>query len=296
VTRDALRPPYLEIVEEIERRVADAELRPGDPVPTTRTIMREFGVAMATATKALTALKQTGVIESTPRVGAVVAARAQRSRSTGGLERDRIIRAAVDIADAGGLAAVSMRAVAAQLGVATMTVYRHLDAKAELTQLMADAAFAEIDYPDRPPGWRAHLRLAAQLQWTAYHRHPWLPRVVSITRPALLPGLVAYGLWTLRALDGLGLDPSTRLHVYATLVNYVRGTAMNIETEAGAELDTGMTSQQWIAARLPVDGQIVAQITEPGAVLDLESLFAYGLERLLDGLSTALAPRQRRRG
>jgi hypothetical protein len=94
--------------------------------------------------------------------------------------------------------------------------------------------------------------------------HPWLPRVVSITRPALLPGLVAYGLWTLRALDGLGLDPSTRLHVYATLVNYVRGTAMSIETEAGVEMDTGMTSQQWIAARLPIDGQIVAQFTEPG--------------------------------
>jgi hypothetical protein len=67
---------------------------------------------------------------------------------------------------------------------------------------------------------------------------------------------------------------------------------MNIETEAGAKLDTGMTSQQWIAARLSVDGQIVAQITEPGAVLDLESLFAYGLDRLLDGLSTALTPRQ----
>jgi hypothetical protein len=54
--------------------------------------------------------------------------------------------------------------------------------------------------------------------------------------------------------------------------------------------------QQWIAARLPIDGQIIAQLTEPGAVLDLESLFAYGLERLLDGLSTALAPRQPRRG
>lgn len=103
-------------------------------------------------------------------------------------------------------------------------------------------------------------------------------------------------MWTLRALDGLGLDLSTRLHVYATLVNYVRGTAMSIETEAGAELDTGMTSQQWIAARLPIDGQIVAQFTEPGAVLDLESQLAYGLERLLDGLSTALTPRQPRRG
>ncbi|TMR92474.1 GntR family transcriptional regulator [Nonomuraea basaltis] len=289
------RPPYLRIVADIQRRIADGRLRPGDPIPTTRAIMREWGVAMATATKALTALKQAGAIESAPRVGAVVAARGLPSRSAGGLERDRIVRVAMEIADTDGLAAVSMRAVAAKLGVATMTLYRHLDAKAELTQLMADAAFAEIEYPEPPPGWRSHLRVAARLQWAAYHRHPWLPRVVSITRPVMLPGLVAYGLWTLRALDGLALDPDTRLHVYATVVNYVRGTAVNIESEAGAALDTGLTSKQWITARLPVDGPLIAQVTEPGADLDLESLFAFGLERLLDGLATVVTPRETRR-
>ncbi|MGN9841376.1 GntR family transcriptional regulator [Nonomuraea sp. H19] len=288
-------PPYLRIVADIQRRIADGRLRPGDSIPTTRAIMREWGVAMATATKALTALKQAGAIESAPRVGAVVATRGLPSRSAGGLERDRIARVAMEIADTDGLAAVSMRAVAAKLGVATMTLYRHLGAKAELTQLMADAAFAEIEYPQPPPGWRSHLRVAAQLQWAAYHRHPWLPRVVSITRPDMLPGLVAYGLWTLRALDGVALDPDTRLHVYATVVNYVRGTAVNIESEVGAALDTGMTSKQWITARLPIDGPLIAQVTEPGANLDLESLFAFGLERLLDGLATVVTPRETRR-
>ena len=51
------QPPYLRIVADLERRIADGELRPGDPVPTTRAIMREWGVAMATASKALAALK-----------------------------------------------------------------------------------------------------------------------------------------------------------------------------------------------------------------------------------------------
>ncbi|MEV4889515.1 GntR family transcriptional regulator [Nonomuraea sp. NPDC055795] len=286
------RPPYLRIVADIERRIADGELRPGDRVPTTRAIMAEWGVAMATATKALAALKQAGAIESAARVGAVVAARRLPARSAGSLERERVVRVAMEIADESGLAALSMRAVAAKLGVATMTLYRHLDAKAELTQLIADAAFAEIEYPEPPPGWRSHLRLAAQLQWAAYQRHPWLPRLVSITRPVPLPGMLAYGLWTLRALDGLDLDPGTRLHVYGTLVNYVRGTAVNIESEAGAELDTGMTSTQWVTARLSVDGPLLAQVTEPGAELDLESLFAFGLERLLDGLGTVLTPRR----
>ncbi|MFD8558510.1 GntR family transcriptional regulator [Streptosporangium canum] len=289
------RPSYLRIVADIERRITDGELRPGDPIPTTRAIMREWGVAMATATKALAALKQVGAIESAPRVGAVVAPRRLPSRSAGGLERDRIVRAALEIADADGLAALSMRAVAAKLGVATMTLHRQLEAKAELTQLIADAAFAEISYPEPPPGWRSHLRVAAQLQWAAYQRHPWLPRLVSITRPVTLPGLLAYGLWTLRALDGLDLDPGTRMHIYATMVNYVRGTAVNIESEVGAELDTGMTSRQWSAARLSVDGPLIAQVAEPGTELDLESLFAFGLERLLDGLTMVITPRQVRR-
>ncbi|MFI7416831.1 GntR family transcriptional regulator [Nonomuraea sp. NPDC049684] len=289
------QPPYLRIVADLERRIADGELRPGDPVPTTRAIMREWGVAMATASKALAALKQAGAIESTSRVGAVVASRRLPARSAGGLERDRVVRAAMEIADAGGLAALSMRAVAAELGVATMALYRHLEGKAELTQLIADAAFAEIGYPEPPPGWRSHLRVAAQLQWAAYQRHPWLPRLVSITRPGTLPGQLAYGLWTLRALDGLGLDPGTRIHIYATVVNYVRGTAINIESEAAAELDTGMTSKQWGKAKLSVDGPLIARVTDPGAELDLQSLFAFGLERLLDGLATVIVPRKLRR-
>ncbi|WP_233571029.1 GntR family transcriptional regulator [Nocardiopsis sp. Huas11] len=156
-------PLYRRIAADIERRIADGDLRPGDPVPTTRAIVREWGVAMATATKALAALQQAGAIESEPRVGAVVARRRLPARSAGGLERERVVATAMEIADADGLAAVSMRAVAARLGVATMALYRHLEGKGELTLLIADAAFAEIEYPEPPPGWRSHLRIAARL-------------------------------------------------------------------------------------------------------------------------------------
>ncbi|MEU1729403.1 hypothetical protein [Nonomuraea sp. NPDC005692] len=76
------------------------------------------------------------------------------------------------------------------------------------------------------------------------------------------------------------------MHVHGTIVNYARGTAINIESEAIAELDTGMTSKQWGQAKLSVDGPLITQVAEPGAELDLESLFAFGLERLLDGMAT----------
>lgn len=286
------RPPYQRIVADIERRVAEGELRPGDPVPTTRAIMREWGVAMATATKALTALKQAGVIESAPRVGSVVAAQAAPRRSAETLERDRIVRAAIEIADVDGLASLSMRSVGSRLGVATMSLYRHVESKGELARLMADAAFAEIDYPEPPPGWRSHLRVAARLQWAAYQRHPWLPRVVSVTRPIVLPGMVTYAQWSLRALDDLGLPADTRLLVYATLVNYVRGTAVNIESETDAERDTGLTSTQWMSRRLTVEGWLIKQVTDPRVAIDLETIFAFGLERVLDGLSTVITPRR----
>ncbi|GIH79651.1 hypothetical protein [Planobispora longispora] len=64
---------------------------------------------------------------------------------------------------------------------------------------------------------------------------------------------------------------------------------------SGAELDTGMTGKQRVRTRLAVDGPLIAQITEPDAEVDLESLFAFGLARLLDGLTTVITPREARR-
>src|SRR5687767_1848654 len=114
-------PPYARIVAELRRRIAEGELAPGDRVPSTRQIAIRWGVAPATATKALNALKQEGLIVAEPRVGSVVAAAPSKPRppvETGDeLTRERVVRAAIEIADAEGLAAVSMRGVAARLGV-----------------------------------------------------------------------------------------------------------------------------------------------------------------------------------
>ncbi|MEU4312461.1 GntR family transcriptional regulator [Nocardia sp. NPDC024068] len=287
-------PPYLRIVAEIERRIAAGELRPGDPVPTTRAIVREFGVAMAAATAALAALTQAGAIDSAARVRAAVASRRLPSRTDAGPDRERVIRVAVDIADTGGLAALSLHSVATELGVATMTLHRHLGADSDLTRLIADAAFAEIDYPDPPPDRRSHLGVAARLQWEAYRRHPWLPRLVSLTRPATLPAMAAYETWTMRAFDDSVVDPGTRRHIYATLVNFVRGIAIDIETEATAPPDPESADRRWGTSEPGAEGPLIDRLTESApAVVELESLFAFGLERLLDGLAVVMAPRPR---
>ncbi|GAA3162746.1 hypothetical protein GCM10010466_62130 [Planomonospora alba] len=115
-----------------------------------------------------------------PRVGTVVAGPAPAPRSGAGRtrrerhpvstgpngERERVVRAAIALADAQGFEAVSMRSIAATLGIPTMSLYGLLRGKEELAALMVDAVFGELELPQEPPpGWRAHLELAARLQW-----------------------------------------------------------------------------------------------------------------------------------
>lgn len=299
---DRADPRYVRIVAEIRRRIDNGDLRPGDRVPSTRQIIREWGVAMATATKVLTTLRQHGVVRTVRGVGTIVGTPepqrpVRRREPVQELTRERIVRTAIEIADTERLAALSMRRIATELGVATMSLYRYVPGKDELILWMADAAFAEAVFPaPPPPGWRARLAVAARLQWATYRRHPWLAQVVSVTRPQAVPNLLAHAEWALRAVDGLGLDAASMLHVHITLFSHVRGTAVNLEPEAEAEQHTGMTGEQWMEVQSPAFAAIMASgdtptfasvTTQPGLDFDsdLETLFEFGLQRLLDGFA-----------
>ncbi|MER7846160.1 TetR/AcrR family transcriptional regulator C-terminal domain-containing protein [Kitasatospora sp. NPDC096077] len=303
-------PPFRRIADEIARRIAEGALAPGERVPSTRQIAREWGVALATATKALTALRLEGLVEARPRVGTVVAAPApaedrvpSRRRSPSALlpdhelSRERIVRAAMDLADGEGLGAVSMRSVAARLGVAAMSPYRYVNSKDDLVLLMADAAFGEETYPVEPPeGWRARLELGARTLWGIHRRHPWLSQVGSLTRPLMLPALMAHAEWALAALDGHGLEPEAMLDLHVLLYGYIHGIAVHLEREAQAEAATGLSGDQWmdrqapafaaitVAARYPVFTRI-ANSCKDGYDLDLDTLFEFGLKPLLDGIA-----------
>jgi DNA-binding transcriptional regulator YhcF (GntR family) len=254
-------PPYLRIVAELRRRIADGELAPGDRVPSTRQITREWGVALATATKALATLRGEGLVLARPRVGHVVSGPepgpVRRHRTPDHeLSRDRVVRAAIEIADAEGLTALSMRGVASRLGVAVMSPYRYVGGKDELVLLMADAAYGEETYPVEPPeGWRARMELGARTLWTLHRRHPWLPQAGPPTRPPL-PNLLVHAEWTRDALEGHGLDPATMLNLRILAYSYIQGIAGNLEREAHGGHD-----------------------------LDLDELFETGLKLMLDGLS-----------
>ncbi len=297
-------PPFRRIAADLRRRITTGELAPGARVPSNRRLAQDWGVALATATKALTVLRSEGLVEARPRVGTVVAAAVpsaspplQSASPEGELSRERLIAATLEIADAEGLAALSMRAVAARLGVAPMTAYRYVTSKDELVLLAADAAFGEAGYPADPPAdWRPRLELGARTLWSLFRRHPWLAELGSVTRPLLLPNLLTHAEWALAALDGRGLPAATVLDIHVLLYSYIEGLAANLEREARAQAATGLTGDEWTdtrfaafdtraaAARFPVFTRLTAELGE-GYDLDLDTLFESGLATLLDGLA-----------
>ncbi|MFF8378986.1 TetR/AcrR family transcriptional regulator C-terminal domain-containing protein [Streptomyces sp. NPDC015661] len=291
-------PPYLRIAAEIRRRVRAGELAPGDRVPSTRAITREWGVAMATATKALAALRQEGLVRVESGVGTVVVDAARRTSGAATLTRERIVRAALELADAEGLNALTMRRVATLLNTSTMALYRHVPGKAELVRLIADAACGEVPLGPVPADWRTGLERAARWLRGVYTRHRWMAHAMaSFTRPVATPNAMAYTEWVLRALRGTPLTPIDKLHTHLAIFAYVQGLSMADDLEEQALQDSGISNGEWMEQNEPRYDAIQAAGSYPELMsltlggsfgLDLEALFEFGLRRTLDGIAAMI--------
>lgn len=344
--------PSERIAAELRRRIVAGELAPGERVPSTRRITREWGVAMATATKVLSRLREEGLVRAVPGVGTVVvgakapgartagagaageraagvsaggaraggerAGEAQGSSGASGvpgvrraraggdreLTRERIVATAVRVADTEGLAALSMRRVATDLGVATMSLYRHVPGKDELLRLMMDVAFGEQPLPEPPAShWREGLEAVARLQWRIYRRHPWLASTMSFTRPVLAPDAALHTERSMAALSGLGLSWEEIAQASVALAAFVCGLAVHFEREAQAEQDSGLSADEWMDRlgdedhdRLMSDPErfpmFDAMNRGPEIDLSLEALFEFGMARMLDGIEAAIERRR----
>jgi DNA-binding transcriptional regulator YhcF (GntR family) len=294
-------PPYLRIAAEIKDRIARGELKAGQKIPSTRRITQEWGVAMATATKVIAALRDDGIVDTKPGAGTVVRSahvtRPQKAAPEPDLSRDRIVRAAIAVADAEGLPMVSMRRVATDLGVATMSLYRHVSSKDDLVLYMADTVFGEQPFPQQaPPGWRACLELAARLMWTICRRHPWAAEALSMTRPRVSPNLLAYTEWVLAVLRRFDMSMDEMMYTHLNLYGHVRGLAMTLQSETQARQDTGMTHQEWMETEEPALVNLLATGRYPAMAAiftgefdyELDKVFEYGLRLLLDGVERQL--------
>ena len=298
---ESTEPRYARIAAELSRRITDRELAPGDKVPSTRQVAQEFGVALATAAKALGVLRAEGLVITRPRSGTVVAPR--RAATTGEvaeLTRERVLAEAIEIADTEGLEAVSMRAVASRGGVAPMSLYRFVEDKEDLVLAMADAVYGSAAFErDAAAPWRSQVESLARELWRLHRAHPWLGRTQPLTRPQPLPNIIRFGDRLLGALEALGLPPKLHFDVHVLLFSHIVGLAQNFEAEDQARSETGLSSEEWtdlqylprFGDRAFLDGHPhFAKLfghfgsMEGGYDLDLEYLFELGLGLLLDGV------------
>jgi AcrR family transcriptional regulator len=223
-----------------------------------------------------------------------------------GLTVDRIVETAIALADAQGVANLSMRKVADRLGVGAMSLYTYVPGKAELLDLMVDAVLGEVPLAPVAGGWRERLTRVAFENLAVYERHPWLLHVAT-ARPPLGPNLVAKYDYELGALIDTGLSDVEVDTLLSAVLAYVNGAAHAAVEASLAERRSGQTDDQWWqaqapllekvfdASRFPLAARIGAAAGEAyGAVSDPAAAFDFGLQRLLDGIEVMVAARANR--
>jgi AcrR family transcriptional regulator len=216
------------------------------------------------------------------------------------LDRETIVAAAIDLADQAGPAALTMKAVAGRLGpYSPMALYRYVQSKDGLTDLILDTATAEIPVPAQPgPHWRADLgNLAAQTRQMT-RRHPWYA-VLFHTRPPAGPHMMARLEFMLAVLTARGASTAAAMTYAALIDRHIFGSALQEAEEAQmsrryglddeASLAAAMTAVHDLAAasgRYPLLASWLARPAGPST----DEQFNLGLGFLLDGIASKLPP------
>ncbi|MEV5070624.1 TetR/AcrR family transcriptional regulator [Microbacterium sp. LMI12-1-1.1] len=208
--------------------------------------------------------------------------------------RDRILQAAIALADRGGLESLSMRKLAADLQIEAASLYYHVRNKGDLLDGMADVVFGEMGRPSPGEEWKAALAKRAASTREVLVRHPWaIPIIDSRTTP---------GAATLRYLEDAiaflreaGFSIAMAAHVLSVLDSYVRGFAMQ---EVSLPLDPGGSIEaatESILEQQPMMSNAYPHLAEMAGALILQPGYAYGNEfsfglgLILDGLESARA-------
>ena len=222
------------------------------------------------------------------------------------LSGDQVVTTATRIADRDGLGGLSMRRLAEELGITAMSLYGYVPSKAELLDVMADRAYAEIPARGIPAApWRATLAALAERHWALLLSHPWLLQIAA-SRPLLGPHMTAFYDAELAAVDGLGLTDIDMDLIVSLLDDYVRGAARGAVEAAEALARTGVSDQQWWQTYGPLLAEVLdparyptairvgaAAGAEYGAAHDPARSFKFGLQRIIDGIEAFITEASR---
>ncbi|MEI7033519.1 TetR/AcrR family transcriptional regulator C-terminal domain-containing protein [Streptomyces pratensis] len=221
-----------------------------------------------------------------------------------GLSLDRIVTAAVAVADAEGLAAVSMRRLSTELGAGTMSLYRYVPGKAELLDLMLDRVLGEplsAGPADVPDDWRAAIDTMARSYLENLRQHPWLLKINqarTVLGPSALRGLEL----ALTGLRGMGLRDPELIGVIITVNSFVEGLARTQGDAAEAVRQTGLSDHDFWERQQPYleramlsgDYPVMAGMSEDTFSAGFDH-FAFGLQRLIAGFEALVEERTRER-
>jgi AcrR family transcriptional regulator len=207
-----------------------------------------------------------------------------------GLTRDAIVAAAVAIADRDGLTAVSIRRVAAELGIRPMSIYTHIASKDDLVDLMLDEVIGEVLLPEPlPDNWREALRQIAHRSHDAFVAHTWTLEAFG-QRPRFGPNTLRHVEQSLAAVSLTGLDEEAAAIVLGVVDEYTLGHAMRVlivPDEDGLRA----TIEQTLRAADPDAFPHLARATAGALLGAREGAFEAGLEALLDGFERTLMAR-----
>ncbi len=210
---------------------------------------------------------------------------------------DRVVRAAIELADAEGLDALSMRKVAEPLGVSTMSIYTYVPGRAELVNCMLDEVLGESPSLAGAAHWREALETYARGSRDIARRHPWAAPLFS-SRMLMGPHETAVWDAVLGAVATTGLPEKDMLTVVHLVNGYVRGAAQQSADAEGDERRSGLSYEEWYEQSGPLLERLIpfshyphltrvwlsGVFEEPGAGLGADGGFEFGLQRVLDGI------------
>jgi AcrR family transcriptional regulator len=217
-------------------------------------------------------------------------ASADQSGSRLPLNRDRILAAAVEIADERGVGAVTMREVASRLRVEAMSLYNHVANKDEILDGMAELVAEQFDLPEDVDHWREAMRRRAVSAHEVFARHPWAP-VLFDSRESSGPARLHYFDWVLGKLMTAGFSVDSAARAFSLLDSYIYGFGIQrFNLSADSDVSTEEMAEA-ILAYIPAETypylhRMASHAMQAG--YDAEADFDFGLEIVLDGLERIL--------
>ncbi|MEV8531494.1 TetR/AcrR family transcriptional regulator [Streptomyces sp. NPDC051211] len=231
-------------------------------------------------------------------------ARPRRQKEQPALSREQIVAAAIELLDAEGIEALSMRKLGTRMGAAATSLYRHVANKDELIELVVDEVYGELEVPDLrdPADWRAAVARSGHSLREVALRHPWVAAVLGQVGLAHLgPNLMRMSERMLALFQRAGFPAGEPEPAMKAVIAYVVGSATSEAAYLSLLARSGQDEREWVRSLTPAAEQALADHPlmrenasaarrgDPRRVR--EENFDYGLQRVLDGLETRLPGR-----